>query len=279
MFEYWPYIPLVVSAILVIAIFVRKFPLLAVLDIETVQAEREARFKERILSSRLRRAFYKRWSAWLNAWRPLLHASRDLWYWLLRFLRDFRENYNKESMDYADPEKAVVQLYTEAEESVKKEDYDVAEKRYIEIIRLTPKDHQAFYSLGRLYALRRNYLEARQTLEHALRLLDKEEGLAKAAMGDEVKEDELRKLDLRIASICHELSVVAMAVENYQEAMKQSKRALAIEPNNPRYLDTRIESSIIMKDKIAALLSFEILAKVNPENGKLPIFKKRIADL
>jgi hypothetical protein len=57
------------------------------------------------------------------------------------------------------------------------------------------------------------------------------------------------------------------------------KKALKIEPNNPRYLDTMFRISIIIKDKVLAFEAYDRLSKVNPENQKLAEFKAQLAEL
>jgi len=57
------------------------------------------------------------------------------------------------------------------------------------------------------------------------------------------------------------------------------KRSLEKHPNNPRYLDTMIEISIINKDKISALEAFDKLKEANPDNKKLEEWKKEIRKL
>jgi hypothetical protein len=58
-----------------------------------------------------------------------------------------------------------------------------------------------------------------------------------------------------------------------------ARKALEIEPNNPRYLDTILEISIIKKDKVLANETYKRLKEVNPENQKLAEIKEEIAEL
>ena len=103
--------------------------------------------------------------------------------------------------------------------------------------------------------------EAKQTFEHILKLMEDSEDLTE------------------IAEIHFNLSLVNQALNNLDEALGNIKRALGIEPNNPRYLDTRLEISIINKDKILALNTYDKLKKAISEIKKLKDFKKQIDEL
>ena len=75
------------------------------------------------------------------------------------------------------------------------------------------------------------------------------------------------------------LAEVYQAMGKMIEAVRTLKKALKIEPANPRYLDTMLEISIITKDKALALDAYEKLLKANPENNKLEEFKRQIDEL
>lgn len=164
-----------------------------------------------------------------------------------------------------------------------------AEKKYIEIIGIDSKNVQAFKNLAQVYFELKNYEEAKQIFEHILKLKDDDVeaygGLAEIAKekGDlsQARDEYLRALNVnnQRSQTYFDLALVYNAMDNGAEACWNIKKALDIEPNNPRYLDTMLDISIINKDKGAALGAYEKLKSANPENQKLAEFKKKIDEL
>jgi tetratricopeptide (TPR) repeat protein len=61
-----------------------------------------------------------------------------------------------------------------------------------------------------------------------------------------------------------------------ETALVAIQEALALEPQNPKYLDNYIEASILVENKKMAEDGFQRLRMVNPENQKLTLFRERI---
>jgi len=252
---------------------------LANLDIETIQSEREIKVKEQIISKRLKRNFFRYFSKLTRVIKPIGEGVSTFFKWSYKKLIEFKDNYNKEDeIVNGDRGKVVAKLFSEAEDFIKEEDLNGAENRYIEIIGIDSKNIKAFKNLGRLYFDRKNYNEAKETLEHALRLLEKD--YEEASMEGGTKEEgETENINSQIAAIYVDLSEICQAMEDYEEAQKAIGKALKIEPNNPRYLDTKLEISIINKDKASALDAYDKLKEVNPDNQKLDDFQTQIKEL
>ena len=123
----------------------------------------------------------------------------------------------------------------------------------------------------------KNYNEAKQTLEHVLKLIEsrgEERAGEKNDFGDEIKD-----INLYQASIYFEMALIDKESGNFFEALENMNNTLKIEPNNPRYLDTKLELCIINEDKIAALEAFKQLKKADPGNKKAEELKKQIDEL
>jgi len=251
-------------------IVARKFSVLASLDVETIQAEREARFKEQIISSRLKRNFFRYWARVSRIAKPIGELIVKFFKWVYSRLLEVKEQHSKETSVKNDIN-SLDKLFIQAEESAKEEKYDEAEKKYIDIIGIDSANIKAFRKLGKLYSEQKNYSEAKQTLEHALRLLEK---LDESSTGQSTEEGE--SLGALIANTCFEISFASKEQGNLEDAMVSINKALAIEPNNPRYLDTKLEISIINKDKSGAKEVYDKLYESNPENQKLEEIKARI---
>jgi tetratricopeptide (TPR) repeat protein len=161
----------------------------------------------------------------------------------------------------AEKEKKIGELSVEAEEMIDEKNYKEAEKRLIEIIGLDSQNIEAFKNLGSLYFENKNYEDARQTFGHILKLIKDGED------------------DNETAEINFELALVNRADGRLEDALREIKESLKVIPNNPRYLDTMAEISIMKKDKASALDAYKKLEKVNPENQKLEDLKKQIDEL
>ena len=275
------------SLAVIIYITVKKFPALASLDAANIPAEKEARIKERILSSRLKRNLLKWNVRTAKLLRPLAIGSAGFFRWLYRRLIDLKEGYNiRPSVPPEEMEKNIQLLFEEAENLRRQDELAAAEKKLIEIISLEPKSIKAFKQLAQLYFERKELEEAKQTFEHILKLHEGDEeayeGLAQIASKsgnlDIAKEEYLKSLGFnnQRSTTSYNLALVYEEMGNQTEAFVTIKQVLILEPMNPRYLDTALRLSIMLKDKEFALEAYESLKKSNPDNQKLVEFKEQI---
>jgi tetratricopeptide (TPR) repeat protein len=290
MYNIIPLLLILVSLSIIIVIVARKFPVLANLDVANIPAEKEARFKERIISNRLKRNVIKRLAKLSRLFAPFGRSVSDFFKLSLHRLDQLRNDYlTREAAQDVDIAQKIEQLFIQAEELGRDGDLAGAENRYIAIIGLDSRNFKAFKKLGRVYFEKKQYEEARQTFEHVLKLKkddeDVYENLAQIAQktGDLNKaRDEYLKLitiNKQNAQTHFSLACVYQAMGRWMEATGSLKKALRIEPANPKYLDTMLETSIIVKDKALALDTYRKLSEVNPENNKLVEFKKQINEM
>ncbi len=262
MYNIIPLILILVSLSVIILIVVRKFSVLANVDIANIKSEQEAIFKEQIISNRLKRNLTKWSSLLIKASRLISNNTVSFSKWFYNKLHELKERYKSEEvLPIGNKEEKVKELFAEAEELLAQNEYDIAEKRLVDIIGLDSQNLEAFKKLGQLYIDNKNYEDAKQTLGHILKL-SKEAG----------EDKELSKIYFDLFSINRNLN-------NLDEALVNIEEALEIEPNNPRYLDNMLETSIIKKDKALALETYKKLGEINPENKKLKDFKKQITKL
>lgn len=290
MYDIIPLIIILFSFLIIAFIIIKKFPALANLDVKNIPAEKEARFKQQIISNRLKRIVLKWNSKLVRSFRPLFQAINGFFKWIYVKLHDLKDSYKGETIITSEElDIKINRLIEEAEELKRQDDLANAEKKLIEIIGLDSKNIRAFKLLAHLYYDRKDYEEAKQTFEHILKLKEDDEevydGLAHIAQEggnlDLAKEDYIKslKINSQRGETYYNLALVYEEMKSYEEAVQNMKKALKIEPNNPRYLDTQLRISIIIKDKILALDAYEKLNKVNPENQKLPELKAQIDEL
>ncbi len=259
----------VVFGLLIIGIIVgRKFGFLANIDVDQVAGERARVLKQQIIADRLRRRLSKWGFLFVRSLKPISKLLRNSFDWVYDRLNDWqRTQVNKEATLNQEIDKRIETLLQEAEELVRSEHFDLAEKKYIEIIGLEPRNFKAFKELGEVYYRKQAWNEAKQTLEHALHLRRR------------TTEDQPTVKDLELSQVHFILANAYEASGELAKAILALKKALKIEENNPRYLDRLIEVSIIKKDKIVALDALTRLQSTNPENQKLEQFRSRIAEL
>lgn len=280
MFNIIPIILILLSLAVIIVIILKKFPILAALDVENMPAEKEAKFKEKIISNRLKRNYYKYYSSLIKLIRPVGSAISSFFSWVYRKLVEYRDNYQKEQNKPIDNDVRLNIFFAEAEDFYKQGKIEDAEKKYIDIISLDSKNIKAFKNLGKLYYARKDFHEAKETFKHAIRLLEKEENSADLSgeIGGE-KEKYSQEVKIQLGEIYYNLSLVTMATDNFAEALEAINNSLKFDENSPRYLDIKLEISIMNKDKFSATEAFEKLEKSNPENNKLPELKAKIEEL
>lgn len=290
MFDIFLIVIILITLALLSSIVMRKFPALASLDIDAIPAEKEARFKQQIVSMRLKRSLMI-WLTRINmVTRPILQGLNNFFQTLYHKLLEMRDKERQDKIVTLEQvDRHVDRLIDEAENLGKQDDFAVAEKKLIEAISLDSKNIEAFRALAHLYFDKKDYEEAKQTFEHVLKLSENDEdayqNLAEIARegGDlgSAKEDyqALLKINNQQSETYYNLALVCEATRDFHEAINNIKAALVIEPNNPRYLDTELRISIIIKDKILALDAFGKLKVVNPENQKLDELKAQIDEL
>ncbi len=146
-------------------------------------------------------------------------------------------------------------MVTDADVLVSEEEFDKAEKKYIEVISYDPKFVPAYEYLGRLYLRRKDYDLARETFSFLVKLSPKD------------------------ASVTASLGEVEDALGNLELAFEYYKKASSLSPKNPKYLDFFIESAIETGNKYEANLALDRLREVNPDNNKIDDFEEQIQNI
>lgn len=246
------------SLAVILAIIIKKFPTLAILDVHSMPGEKEAKFKEMLIKARMERDFSK--------WKQFaIKIFSKLNSFLAKSLKLAHDNLKKiklsykasEKMPMIEKNKQIKELLDEADELIKAEEYLKAEDKLVEVISLDQKNLVAFCELGGVYEELKKYSEARQTYEYALKL------------SKQLVKDDDDELEVDPQEIYFSLAYLEKEAGNYEAAFDNISEALELEPNSPRFLDLILDLSIIRKDKENAKRYLDRLAEVNPENNKL----------
>lgn len=161
----------------------------------------------------------------------------------------------KEGGEQAHNPEVLRTMVREAQELMDDDRLDAAEKKLIEVVSHDPKNAAAYEHLGRLYLLKKDYAGAKETLTFLSRLAPTD------------------------ASVLAALGEVAEAEDDMVTARGYYGEALALSPNNPKYIDFAIAACIATEDVHAAQTAIDHLREVNPENQKISEFEEQLAQL
>jgi lipopolysaccharide biosynthesis regulator YciM len=174
----------------------------------------------------------------------------------------------RQPLKAVDVTQKINELLLEANRTVAEEKSAEAEEKYIAILELNPHHIAAYQGLIKVYIEMRDYRKARETARYLIKLLTKKKS---ETYSSEEKHE--------LAGIYEDLSYVYELEKKYSSAATNSKRAAELEPNNPRFLDSLVKISILVKDKKAAQDAFNALKQADPDNQKLEELQETIEQL
>ncbi len=257
-----PIILIIISLIIILSIIIRKFPSLAILDVESIPEEKEAKFKERIMKDRFDRELGKLGSEFARIWQTISKKLKSFFSFLYNNLQERKKKYQSQNkLSFTKKKQRTAKIIVEVDENIVQEDYVAAEKKAIEILNYDSHNQEAFEHLGKIYLALKKYDEAKETHYFILKLLQEK--------GDQMGQAETHFI----------LSEIAEKMDNIQEALQEIHRALAITSNNPRFLDRLVAICVEMKDKKEAVEACRKLTDANPENQKLREWWQKIHEL
>ncbi len=280
----------VVSAGGIIFILARKFPQIAIINIETIPEEREAKRKEELLLERFQRRRSRAMRKLLSVLNPLGKLIQYGFREFHAYVDGLERKHRAKKAKQGGPETISVDaILKEANELAENEEFEQAENKFIEAIRMDSKNPEAYRGLGDLYMAKRDFVHAKETLEFLIKL-GKADSRIYANLGtlareegnlEEAKEDLLKSITMesKLASAYIDLGLVYKSLGEQNKTMDAFVRAVEIEPANPKYLDFLLEESIIIGNKNMAEEAFLKLREANPENQKLKDFRKRIDEI
>lgn len=254
-----PLVIVVVSLVGIIFIIVRKFPVLASIDVSSIKSEQEAARKEKIIALRLERKILGAGKFFGRLFMPVGRTLKIFFKNIYNKVSAWEKNYaqKREAKPAAADEigQKIKTLFFSVDELLQGGKTSEAEKKCIEIVALDHKNILAYKKLGAIYLEQRNYENARATFEHILKL----------------KADDVETL-IDLGNLYKQLGENGKALPIFE-------RVVVLEPTNPKNLDFLIEISIIVGNKELAAESLKKLKEANPENQKLAEFEAKIAAL
>ncbi|PIR06084.1 MAG: hypothetical protein COV55_05160 [Candidatus Komeilibacteria bacterium CG11_big_fil_rev_8_21_14_0_20_36_20] len=284
----------VLSIAFILRLFIKKIPYLVNVNVDSLPEIRLKRQKEAILKNRLGRLWQTVWAKVKNLSVPasdkLGEIFKDYYQKLKALEKDLKRRSNQQLTSAVDKSQATDQMIIQAKQLMNTEDYKQAEEVLLDVLSLDQSNLEAYQVLAEVYRSRKEYEQAKETLEYLLRLTNNENAAVYSSLADiardrgnlkQAEEDYLKSISLSKDNYLYFLSLaeVYFDLEEYEQALQTAQRALLLAPNNPKILDFLIEISIIMQDKELSLEYLDKLKEVNPDNNKILDFLERIDQL
>lgn len=123
--------------------------------------------------------------------------------------------------------------------------YGEAETVFLDVVRLNPKEVEAYEYLGEVYMEKKEYEHAIQTLEFA------------------------RSLNPNDDRIYYDLGRVYQTQQDWKKALEYFRVCVELMPNNPKNLHGLLQASIEAGDRFRARETLRRLKQADPDNQKL----------
>jgi len=290
-----PFFFIIIPLAVIVIVIVRKFPQLALMDVENLPEVKVGKKKNEVLKRRALARADKAQQAWRKRWQPILRQLKHLQSKFRGYVAGIERRLLEEQRKYrrARPQRATAadkfnaQNLVQAADQVRGEsDLEEAEKKYLTAVRLDPKNVDAYRGLAEVYRQQQQWEQAKETYNFILQLDpgDGETLMKLAEMAEEAGDtrtaiDYYQKavlLDDHYAQRFVKLAELLIKMEQFETALEAIRQAVELEPQNPKYLDRWAEISILSGHKDEAEAAYQRLRMVNPENQKLAAFRERI---
>lgn len=275
-----PQILIILSIGVIAYLVIKKFSYLASVDTENLPEEKQAELKIKILEERFLRQAKNFWQKTSTAFKPLAQTAKEKTSRFHEKISRWTVNLKNKQKEILknDPEKSKMllkDLLSAGVNAFELEQFEEAEKLFIEALTLAPRAKEIYYHLGELYRAQKNYPHALATFKHILNLeLKNLEILEKSAHSAAIA-----PARRQIAAVYLEIAEIYYNQSETEKSHETMKIGLAYDENNPKYLDFFCELCIILKDKEEASSSLEKLRTINPENAKLDKLSQEIDNI
>jgi tetratricopeptide (TPR) repeat protein len=282
------------SGFFIVQMLLRKSPNLASININNLPGIKAERQKQIILQGRLYRSTQTIFTKAKKTLEPLqdqLNLLFKNYYQRLRsFEHELKRKGEKQLHETVDKSQTLDGILIEAKQLINSEEYQKAEDKLIESLTIDEHNVEAYKLLVDLYRARKQYDEAKETLEYLLRLTHEADSSVYFSLADIAKErgnlkqaedDYLRSISLSDDNYLYFLNLaeVYLELDDKEKALQTAQRAYILAPNNPKILDFLINLCIIIQDRALAIDYLEQLKTVNPENNKIIEFNEKIDSL
>lgn len=267
----------------IIIIYFRKIPYISTINTQELPAEKQAETKNNLIKKRAEEKIKTLNTKMRIKFSPFLNFIEKYYQLVRGKVKKIEEDYKQKHLFLVKKQPQIARqkikdLLDEGEKLAKEENWPEAEKRFIEVISLEPNNIDAYRSLGYLYLQKKDFQHAKETMEHVLKLIVKSQrwwdGFKKKEKVVSVSE-----VNSQISSIYLDLGGIYKAMDDLENALESYKKAVEVEPNNPKNLDFLIDIAIISNRKKIAEKALEDLKGVNPGNEKIAELEAKIKEM
>lgn len=294
-----PFILIGGSLATILAVIIRKFPQLSLLDVENVPLVKEGRKKVEFLKKRVEALASETRKERRAEWQPAFAQLKQVQLAFRQYVGKVERMVAREKMRVERrmtrgkagqaPVEDVRSALQEAAFAYDQNDWETAEKKFLGCIRMDPKNKEAYVGLGDVYRKQGQGSEAKETYAFVAQL-DQNDDAVRVKLAELAEEagdvpsaiayyEEAVILNDNLSPRFAKLAELLTGIGEHATALEAVQQAVDLEPQNPKYLDMMVEISILSGRKDAAETAFEALRMANPENQKLAAFRDRIDKL
>ena len=265
-YDILPMVVLIGCLIGLMLVVVRKLPQLKALDVNSIPAERELQLKQQLLRSRLQRhgqSMVQFLSRWLG---PVLNALRRGLRRLYRRVLELEAGSRQPqetTPPATTPREDLSDRITAARRLHAAGDPRAAEEQLVQVIGLHPGALEAYEALGEVYLGLKENAKAREVYSFLLRRFRQRKTVDHGGAA-------------RVAACYHNLATAYLQMSRNAQALQAARKAVALEPSNPRLLDFLLKVSIVVGDKSLAEATWQALRAADPQNAKLDDIRRQI---
>lgn len=285
---------IVVSLALLIWQVVKRFPHLVNININSLPDIKIKRQKDEILKSRLQRSWLDFFDKLKDLSKPtqgkINNVFKQYYLRLKNIEKDLKRRGHAKLSSAVDKSQAVEDMITEVKKYINNEEYQKAEDILLDALSIDQHNIEAYKILAEVYRYRKEYDQAKETLEYLLKLTHDDDAAVYSSLADlahqrgnlkQAEDDYQKSISISDDNYLHFLSLaeVYLDLDEQNKALETAQRAQILAPNNPKVLDFLINISIIMQDKELAWQYIDKLKEVNPENNKISEFIEQVDSL
>jgi tetratricopeptide (TPR) repeat protein len=233
-----------------------------------VPREKEQQVRNRIMLQRLSRKYDDFYAIIKKISKPLLKDVSNFFSQLYYKILEIEKNqlHRQPPLKQIDINQQITSKFQEVQQLIADGENEKAEDICISIVELNPRNVQVYEILTDIYLERKEYKKAREVCKYLIKIL--------AKGGDGVVGEKHR-----LANSYSNLGWTYQLENKYNFALTNYRKAVDLEPSNPRFLDLLLKISIILKNKDLATEVFNDLRQADPDNQKLAEIKEEIKNL
>lgn len=233
---------------------------LRLIDIAAMPKAKLKSKKYQLIEERFERKTKDTWARVSSVVAPvaekIVEGFRAVQLRIIRLERKYRHQLPMQT--HEDKEKVrqkVAALLARGQELFDAGNYGDAEIQFLDCIRLSPQEVEAYEYLADIAVKKKEFDHAIESLKFALKLSPNED-----------------RLYYNLAYLYDEKGDIDNAVSTMKQCVKLS-------PNNPKNLDALLEMAIKIGDRVLAVQTLKSLKEANPENEKLPELEEKVKSL